>query len=197
MDLLQRLLRPFRERQRKPRVAEKTPNNVFYLQHLHHLFMDSPLIHVIRDGRDVVASLLTMEWLDPSTGERLPYTTDAALAAAYWVEAVTTGRLTGEHPTAHQMYHEVRYEDLVTRPESTLKSLFEFIEEPWEPRVLEFHRQERNLAAESSADQVVEPIHDRSIGRWRGELTPDDLARVLDVAGDLLAELGYEQPPRS
>jgi len=189
--LVQRLLRPYLQQQAKPRIAEKTPNNVFYLQHLHHLFPDSPLIHVIRDGRDVVASLLTMDWADPATGERLPYTTDAGLAARYWADAVTAGRLTAQHPTAGPCYQEVRYEDLVARPEATLRTLFEFVGEPWDPGVLAFHRRRRNLAGESSAGQVTQPLHDRAIGRWRRDLGARDLGAVLDVAGELLEEIGY------
>ena len=33
--------------------------------------------------------------------------------------------------------------------------------------------------------------HANSVGRWRGDLTPEQLADVEAEAGDLLAELGY------
>ena len=53
----------------KKRFAEKTPNNVFFFRQLAAIFPRSPLIQVIRDGRDVVCSLLTMNWIDTKTGK--------------------------------------------------------------------------------------------------------------------------------
>ena len=155
------------------------------------MFPDSPLIHVIRDGRDVVCSLLTMDWKDPATGERVPYTTDAALAAQYWVQAVRAGRVVARHPTASRWYYELRYEDLVNQPEPTLRSLFEFVGESWDPAVLQFHRKKRNLANESSAGQVNKPIHERSTGRWERDLPGEERSKVAAIAGELLSELGY------
>ena len=62
-DFIVNLLEPLRRSAGKPRVAEKTPNNVFYFSHLHRIFPDSTFIHMVRDGRDVVSSLLTMNSL--------------------------------------------------------------------------------------------------------------------------------------
>lgn len=59
-EMLLALLDNYRSIARKHRIAEKSPNNVFFFQHLANIFPDSPMIHVIRDGRDVVCSLLTM-----------------------------------------------------------------------------------------------------------------------------------------
>ena len=56
---------------------EKSPNNVYFFEHLNYMFPDSPLVHVIRDGRDVVCSLLTMDWINPKNGQRLKHTTNA------------------------------------------------------------------------------------------------------------------------
>jgi len=148
---------------------------------------------VIRDGRDVVCSLLQMEWVDPTTGQQLECTTDVAAAARYWVETVQVGRSTAEHPTAAQRYHEVRYEDLVADPEVTLGELFEVVDEPFDPCVLEFHRQPRDLAGESSAGQVARPIHGGAVGRWRRQLSKEEQGIVEEIAGELLRQLGYER----
>src|SRR5262245_41788936 len=54
-DLIFGMLYPYATRQDKDRIAEKSPNNVLAFADIHALFPESPLIHVIRDGRDVVA----------------------------------------------------------------------------------------------------------------------------------------------
>ncbi len=189
--LIAELLDSYRLKAGKPRVAEKSPNNVFYFPHLHVLFPESPLVHVIRDGRDVVCSLLSMNWVESVTGEPLTYTRSAAAAAAYWAEAVRSGRKLLENEDSRRRYLELRYEDVVNRPEETLRALFEFIEEPWDAEVLEYHRHKRDLAGESSAEQVARKLYTSAAGRWERDLRLEDKDAVKAAAGDLLVELGY------
>jgi hypothetical protein len=190
-DLILSLLDKYRAASGKPRSAEKSPNNIFYFEHLHVIFPDSPLVHVVRDGRDVVCSLLTMDWIDSRTGAPIDYTRDARKAAEYWASAVRAGRQAGAKIGAKR-YREIRYEDIVRQPEATLRSLFEFLGEPWDDAVLRFHENtSRSLAGESSAAQVSKPLYATASGRWAQDLKPADKAAVKAVAGDLLIELDY------
>jgi hypothetical protein len=185
------LLDRHRQQTGKARAAEKSPSNVFVFEHLHHMFPESPLIHVIRDGRDVVCSLLTMNWIDIATGQKSEFTRDAGKAAAYWVRAVQAGRQAGRLPQLQRHYLELRYEDIVARPEPTLQRLFAFVGEPWDPVVLQFHRQPRRLGNEASAGQVSRQLYTTAAGRWQRDLNAADKQLVNDIAGDLLIELGY------
>ena len=189
--IITRLLDGYRITAGKARIAEKSPNNVFYFQHLRVMFPDSPLIQVIRDGRDVVCSLLTMQWINPVTSEPLDYTRDAGKAAVYWTEAVRAGRKLVDKDDSSSRYMELRYEELVTDPEPVLRNLFEFIGEPWRPEVLDYYQQKRDLAGESSAEQVSQRLYTSAVGRWQNDLKPADRIAVKDAAGDLLVELGY------
>ena len=191
-EMILGLLEGHRRGRGKARIAEKSPNNVFVFAHLHQMFPESPLVHVIRDGRDVVASLLRMEWT-ASDGEPLAYTQDAGQAARYWCNAVNAGRMVRESRSMARRYCEVRYEELVTAPTVALTRLFAQIGEPWDPTVLAFHKEKRELAGESSAAQVARPLYQSSIGRWRQALTPAQCATVKETAGELLIELGYAE----
>jgi hypothetical protein len=192
-QLILSLLDKYRQHTGKPRLAEKSPNNVFFFEHLHYLFPESPLIHIIRDGRDVVCSLLEMDWRNPKTGERLEYTQNARKAAEYWAKAVRAGQIARQKASLAARYQEVRYEQLVAQPEATLQKVFAFVEEPWDPAVLRFHEQRRNLAGESSAAQVSTELYQSAVGRWQRDLKPEDKQAVKDAAGDLLLVLGYAQ----
>ena len=183
------LLEPLRRHEGKARVAEKSPNNVFYFAHLHRIFPDATFLHMLRDGRDVVASLLTMRWTTPA-GAPVDYTRDARLAARYWARAVRAGRDFAQ-TAGGKRYREIRYEELVSRPEPCLRSLFTYLDEPWEPAVMRFYERPRALGGESSAVQVTRAIHAGSVGRWEIELTKDERAAVKDEVGALLIELGY------
>lgn len=187
------ILDNYRKSSGKTRVAEKSPNNVFFFAHLAQMFPKSPFIHVIRDGRDVVCSLLTMDWRDPLSGERVDYTQDPKKAAQYWVNAVNAGRESLKSPIVKQNYLELYYENLVEKPEATLQKLFEFIQESWDPAVLNYHQQAHDLAGESSAHQVSQPLYKTAMRRWHRDLKPSDKELVKQVAGHLLIELGYAQ----
>lgn len=188
-ELLMSLLQKYLDSTGKKRIAEKSPDNVFFFRHLHMMFPESPLVQVIRDGRDVVCSLLTMNWINPMTRQRLDYTTDARKAAAYWANAVRAGR--ASQIGAEGKYYEIRYEQIVSAPEPTLQALFSFLGEPWDPVVLRFHEQQRNLASESSAEQVSKELYTSATGRWQRDLSKVQKQAVKEAAGDLLIELGY------
>jgi len=190
-DQIKALLEPYRRKAGKPRVAEKTPQNIDVFPFLFHLLPGSPLIHVIRDGRDVVCSLLAESWDNPISGEALNYTQDPRRAAEFWVRAIVDTRPMRGRGYAG-VYTEVRYEDLVRQPEPTLRRLLQFIDEPWDPTMLEFHRRPHDLpSTESGSRGVDRPLQIGSIGRWRRDLSESDKAIVKDVAGATLIELGY------
>ena len=184
------LMAPLRHQSGKPRIAEKTPNNVFFFRHLHRMFPNASYVHMVRDGRDVVASLLTMDWLG-TDGQPMPYTKDARLAARYWANSIAVARQFAQATQGHSRYCELRYETLIAHPEASLRALFDFLGEPWEPQVLAFHEQRHTLGFESNADAVTRPIYHTSVGRWQRELTAEQRAAVKEEAGQCLLELGY------
>src|SRR3954452_1268100 len=109
---LVRLYECYAERQGKPRYADKTPEYVLQMPLLARLFEDSVFVHIIRDGRQVVASLLDQEW-----GAKT-----AILAAKIWVSYVKSGRHAGQS-LGPDRYREVRYEELVAEPAAVLGDL--------------------------------------------------------------------------
>jgi len=69
---------------------------------------------------------------------------------------------------------EVDYECLVSDVDSGARRLIEFVGLDWEPGCLDFHSTRRNVYT-ASLIQVRQPVHTRSIGRWRhyqSELAP-------------------------
>lgn len=60
----------------------------------------------------------------------------------------------------------IRYEDIVTEPRKTLTGLLDFLGEAWDERCLSFNEL-RNSVQTASVWQVREPLHTKSVGRWR------------------------------
>lgn len=177
----------------KKRAAEKSSINALVFPQLNQLFPHSPLIHVIRDGRDVVSSLLEMDWTDPKNGQPLPYTNNVADATRYWLTFVTLARQAGKSPSCQRRYFELRYEDMVQSPLPTLKSFFHFLNEPWQDQVLNFHLVKRDFVGTetASAFKLSRPLNDQSVGQWKNKLGSKDKETFKAIAGDLLIDLGY------
>lgn len=186
-DLFTSFLLPYARKRGKARIAEKTPANVLHFGELQELFPDCCCVHVMRDGRDVVASLMQIDWKDERTGERLDITRDPAAAAASWAAHVGRGIEGG--PRVFQL----RYEDLIAAPARALTTLLAFLGEPWHESVLAFHDNPTTRAGmnEYSAAQVSRPLYRESVGRWRRDLAPDAKDAVKRCAGALLKQLGY------
>lgn len=186
-ELFLGLLDPYREATGKVRVAEKSPGNVFLFQALGALFPEALFVHVIRDGRDVVASLLRQtHWKDAETGEPLPYTQDAETAARYWVAAVEAGRRAGA--ALGPRYMEIGYERLVAAPAEVVAGLCGWLGEPFEEAMLSTFAT-RLEPQEPNAAEVARPIHRSSVGGWRLNLTACQIGAVMRHAGGMLAVL--------
>ena len=106
---------------------------------------------------------------------------------------------------------ELRYEDLVTDPEPTLRRVCDLVELEFDRGMLEYHRHAEERLSEIAGDLparggkahrpgserlaahalATEPPRPERIGAWRDEMDPAGVAAFEGVAGDLLAELGY------
>jgi hypothetical protein len=60
----------------------------------------------------------------------------------------------------------VQYEEVVSDFEPQVRRLLEFCGLPWEDACLRFYESERPVRT-PSAEQVRQPIYDRSVGHWR------------------------------
>lgn len=64
--------------------------------------------------------------------------------------------------------HPLRYEDLVTEPRGQLEALLKFLGLEWQDAVLEYRQLGGSDASDTpSYQQVSQPLHTRSIGKWR------------------------------
>ena len=187
------LLETYRRTTNKPRVAEKTPVNVLVFPSLARMLPDAQFVQIIRDGRDVVASLLRQNWADASTGRRPEYTLRADAAAAYWVQSIETGRRLLDEG-AGERYWEVVYEELVREPEAALRELCDFLGEEWDEGMLRPQHWGHHYGEDEQQFHGVSlqrPPNPSAIGRYQQDLSPEQLDQVMQVAGSLLQDLGY------
>jgi len=141
------------------RPTDKRPDNLFHIASLARVLPEARFVITDRDWRDTLISVF---------GTRLHaqhgYATSVlaireqlrlckALADRW--EAVWPERIT-----------QLRYEDLISRPEATLKRLLGWLGESWDPACLDFHRL-ANPVRTASVWQVRQPLNATRQGRWR------------------------------
>ncbi|NIK12507.1 sulfotransferase family protein [Alkalibacillus almallahensis] len=182
----------FLEQNNASRVVEKTPHNVLIMQELANILPDSKFIHIVRDGRDVVSSLIDMEWKD-SSGETIWYVKNVENATKYWVQVVEQGLKSAESSILKDRIKLIKYEDLILNPQNTMEDILKFLGERWDDRVMEHETQ--NLYSEpveSSTSQVSQKRYTKAIGKWQEKLDEKEKEIFYKQAGHLLKTLGYE-----
>jgi hypothetical protein len=172
------------------RPVEQTPELAHLVDVARLAYPDGRVVHIVRDGRDVVCSLLEKPWLraaqaraddaglpygayarfwvEPERREEFEHASDARRAAWVWRRYVEAARSASTPPV------EVRYEDLSQSPETVVDRLGEPLG-----------------AARGPLLAALRRAHAGSVGRYRSDLDADQLADVEAEAGELLRELGY------
>lgn len=141
------------------RLVDKQPYNFFFLGLAAALVPGMRVVWCRRDPRDIAVSIFGENF-----SARSRYATDLGEIRALHDAQVELM----EHWRAALGIEvlELRYEQLVEDFEPVVREMLGFLELPWDPACLEFHRTERAVQT-NSRWQVRQPLHARSIGRWR------------------------------
>ena len=180
-------------------VVEKTPGHVLSAGFIHALFPEAHFVHVIRDPRAVVSSLLRAgrgwgkRWAPrgPATANRV------------WREHVEAGLAI---PTLTDRYYEIRYEELHEEGPRILRELLAAFgleaEEDWSERAFKacsIDRLKRGGGLAHIPWAAREPEGFFGKGErdgWRDDLSGAQLRTVEYMAGELMARIGYQPVTR-
>ena len=182
------------------RYGDASPDLMYCADALVEAFADARMVQIVRDGRDVVAAMLSdteaMAWLKPgaaSVASEFPHPffgieaeTDLAAwpglspagkCAMRWrgtirMMARLRSRLAAEQLTT------LRYEQVIRQPDATAAAISEFVGADVRPVTV--RERGRRMAG-----------HPPTPGGWRRVLTARQLADVEQVAGNDLRRVGY------
>jgi len=166
-----------------PRWGDKTPHYVLHVSWLAEAYPDAQFLHIIRDGRDVAASIRRAGW------EK-----NLRSAAQTWRTRTGGGHEAGSSLSSKR-YREVRYESLVTSPENTLRSLCDWLDLSYSPKMLNFHEHSESYLPDAHEDlykKTHKPIDPSRAQAWKHSLSSREIADVEEEAGTLMQTLGYE-----
>jgi len=183
-ELISYLVKKYGEKTKKTAFkiwVDHTPTNLRYAAELIDLFPEAKMIHIIRDGRGVASSVMRMDW-GPNTVNR---------AANWWMEKVGYG-LTAESFLKNGRVIRVKYEDIVTNPETAMKKLCSFLEIEYYPEMIE--GKGFDIPEHSSGTHALigkKPDRNRA-NAWEKELSPRQVEIFESLASEMLKFLGYD-----
>jgi hypothetical protein len=171
----------------RPRFGDKTPAHATCLSDIFADFPDARVIHIVRDPRATVQSLQMMPWSSPSVLVNALYLADERRQVDRF-----RGRLL-----------EIRLEDLLAEPRSTMGRVLEHVGEDWDDAVLDHSR---NLVDRDDLPPM--PWHESATqerfsgASSRATLHAIDIRVVETIAHQAMKEGGYaratmeNEPPR-
>ena len=169
----------------KCRWVEKTPEHIHRLGGILGRLKTAKVIIMIRDGRDVAASLFAR-------------TSQLRDSISRWKNDNKIALNFANHPCVLL----VKYEDMVVKFKETATRVFDFIGEEYEDAVKDFHKRQdvverpqlarsRNEILKLRAWQISQPLFDGR-GRYK-DFNKMQLDYVLGRQQDMLFKLGYIQ----
>lgn len=162
----------YRSRSGGLRWMEQTPNYILHYATLRAMFPGARFVHIIRDGRHVVASMQ----------EKFGWS--FAQSMTTWKSSVAAGAdIAARGP---EDFLPIRYEAVVTEPETALRSLFAFIGEDFHAACRDFLRVPINTAPGREQERPVDKLDPGRL-QW-GVIKA---TRFRRVCGPLQKSLGY------
>ena len=137
--------------------------NILFSADLLDLIPNAKIISVIRDPRDVVASLSKQKWMPSNKVQSSKIYNDLIVE---WIEI--------RRNLDKQFWIEVRLEDVVLEPESQIRKICDFIELPWEDNLLEIDLSKSNS------------------GRWKKDFSVEEQRLVIPLLAEHIKSFGYE-----
>jgi Sulfotransferase family len=157
--------------------GEKSPYHALVTELLCAWFPDCRIVHLVRDPRDVAASMV-----------RMPWATRSVLASA---RAWRACNLAAHRSSWRDNYAMFRYEDLIADPDQQLRRICRHIGVEWAPTMID--PTEPGAGVRWWGRRAHGKLTGERVGRWRVELAPWQAAVVERVAGPYMEMFGYSR----
>lgn len=163
--------------------GDKSPLSTDYMDLIYPVFPDAKYLGLVRDGRDVIASIYKK---NPDAG--VPYATKK------WNHAIAMQEKLRKKLGPDQ-FMQVRYEDLVSEPNKVTPEICDFLGVPFDDSILktqdDYLRKLGAVGGTEAFRNVANPINPNSIGKWKQGLSKEQLQELMPLIESNLDALGY------
>ena len=160
--------------------VDQQPGHANHLWKLLQHFPNAKIIHIVRDGRAVAASIMPLDW-GPN---------DIYGAARYWQQQLTYGYAAGAVFGPERVLH-VRYEDVVEGPEPTMRRIADHVDVDFAASMLTTTGLKLPRFTRHQHQLIGAPLRADRVASWSRILSRREIEIFESVVGDLLPLLGY------
>jgi hypothetical protein len=183
-ELIDAIFQSYADSLGKALWGDKTPFYTPDIDVLHRIFPDAKILHLVRDGRDVVLSQKSIEWMSGNLPKLI----------LDWRWKTTIAHKVGS--ALGDNFLEIRYEDLVRQPEQMLRRICSLIDETYDQTMLSYSDEAQKVVPSDSLKwhrNSIRPPDPSRLDRWKTDLARAERILFEQLAGDTLDLFGYER----
>jgi hypothetical protein len=162
----------------KQRWGDKTAFHIWHLELATRMFPELQIVGIVRHPAAVATSV------------RRRFRRPLKRSAKRWRRS--TKLLVQQAANFGDRFAVLRYEDLVTNPEPTMRALLGWLGEPWSDAVLTHHEVQPEAIEVEGFTRTDEPIDTSRIDGWTDYLRPAELTQLAKRTRELASFMGYD-----
>lgn len=169
-------------------IGDKNPAYSIWIKKIFKLYPDAKYIHLTRDYRDHILSMIRVQLLIPFV---------FFIAARWKFSAKQIMKLKQKNP---ESFYIIKYEDLVCDPGSHIKNICNFLGIPYDPNILDYQTNMKEAIKDYPEDEIkrfhenlFQPINSDRVNIWQTEMKEKNI-KLADAFVGKYAELsGYSR----
>ncbi len=169
-------------------LGDKNHGYTIYTERLLKIFPNARFIHIIRDYRDNLVSIRDVDF-------ELPITSTVVYKWTYFIKRFNKAK--NKFPASHYV---VKYEDLVTSPDTEFMKICDFAGIDYNEKVFNFHEKTEEALEAYPAEimnkyfsSLLKKINTSRIGLWKKSLTKGQIKIADLTAGKFADMMGYDK----
>lgn len=203
------VLETYRQKAGKPRVGEKTPGHLAFVPTIFEWYPKAKVLIVQRDPRSVIASQLACPWVKVTPvnlRQGVFVNSRFSQIAAYAARWQHSYEQDAPRYVRDSRVMLIRYEDLVAETERVMRQVCQFLEEVYEPTMLDRDKERAVSVPVGSAqhyggswggwlsehhEKASKPVNTASVSKWKQQLRPHEVAMIEGVCKHGMEKAGY------
>jgi len=184
LPILEGLASAYLDKHRVRIWGEKTPAHLLFLGRMQKFFPDASVLVIVRDPRDILVSY------DDRWGEKgrdTAFLLESAATVRHYLDQLQ------RNPFPTSQVHQVKYEDLTSNSELTLKDVCRFLEIEFNSSMMEFYRRVGKGEQLRHHKLLSQPVTPDRVGIYREVFAGSQLFLIEEFLAVPMNSLGYSR----
>lgn len=188
LNIYKRYLEVYVQREKKDILVEGTPSNILHLYQIKKIYPDSYILHLIRDPRDTILSLLKAEFSSKFSSDIYDY------AYLYKISYLKGTQVASKK--FKDRYFKVLYEDVLTNTKDELIRICKLAGIKFEEQMLEYTENASDVYSKEEEQwkgNVKKDILKNNFNKWKKEMQKEDVILIELICNKIFKSLPYKK----